>query len=306
MLDVYHLPKSSGSSEVFIFTNPSVTTNLMLTPWTRPRGKTMCHIICIGGGGGGGGGFTRAAAVAGGGGGSGATGGLSRYTGPCPDLMYMQVGGGGAGVGSGGGTAASGIRSYVSIGSPNVSGSGNVLLISSNSDPGGGGTGTGAAVGAAGSGCTPASVANSPWAGMGQFLAVAGQAGFAGGAVAGGFGGASSYPGTSLLMWNSSGGAGTTGADFAGGAFTAAANSWLSEQRPATPAAGSVNGCSGTNIFNPAYFFFGGTGGSSSNAGVGGNGGNGGFGCGGAGGGAGTTGGTGGRGGSGIIILTVW
>jgi len=306
MLDLQHLPTSYGGADVQIFKRPSTVTNTQWLTWIKPRGKSMINIICIGGGGGGGGGFTRAAAAAGGGGGSGGSSSMSRVTAPLhliPDMLYIQVGAGGAGVGSGGGTAGSGILSYVTI-YPNTSAS-NTIAISGNATAAGGGTGTGAAVGALGAAGTIPLIASMPLAGLGHFDLIAGQAGVAGGAVAGGNGTAQIIPTTSILCTGGSGGAGTTSADFAGGAWTAITNSWLSEQRPATPAAGSVNGGGGFEIWKP-MFFFGGTGGSSSNAGAGGAGGNGSFGCGGGGGGAGTTGGRGGDGGSGIVIITCW
>lgn len=109
---------------------------------------------------------------------------------------------------------------------------------------------------------------------------------------------------TSVLALGGAGGAGTMSADFAGGGYTAIANSWLSEKRPIAPAAGSFDGSGGTQLWNP-FFSFGGVGGSSSNAGVGGNGGNGAHGAGGGGGGGGTTGGRGGNGGDGLVII-IW
>lgn len=306
MLDLGHLPTSNGITDIQIFNVPSTVTNTQWHTWIKPRGKTMCHIICIGGGGGGGGGFSAAAAAARGGGGSGGSSAVTKVTIPIcflPDVLYVQVGAGGRGVGSGGGTAGSGILSYVSV-FPNTT-SANVIAISGAAGAVGGGTGTGAAVGAAGTAGTIGVIASMPLAGMGQFSMIAGQIGVAGGAVAGANGTAQTIPGTSVITTAGSGGAGTTSADFAGGAFTAIASTLLSEARPATPAAGSNDGSGGTTLWKP-LFFFGGVGGSSSNTGVGGNGGNGSYGSGGGGGGGGTTGGIGGDGGSGIVIITSW
>ena len=123
--------------------------------------------------------------------------------------------------------------------------------------------------------------------------------------MAGAVGGAIALPVTGICNMAGSGGAGTTSADFAGGLYTPVAGAFLSEARPATPAAGSNNGSAGPQLWKP-FFSFGGGGGSSSNAGVGGNGGNGACGCGGGGGGGGTTGGRGGNGGAGIVMIISW
>jgi hypothetical protein len=310
MLDLFNLPNdigsNSGMADVQIFNRPSTVTNTQWMTWLKPRGKSMMNIVCIGGGGGGGGGFTRAAAAAGGGGGSGGSSAVTRLTIPLffvPDMLYVQVGQGGQGVLSGGGTAGSGVLSYVSV-YPNTAPA-NTLAVSGNAGAAGGGTGTGAAVGALGAAGSVATIANMPLAGLGHFDLIAGAAGVAGGAIAGGNGTAQTIPVTSVITSGGSGGAGTTSADFAGGAWTAISNTLLSEYRPATPAAGSNAGSDGIAIWKP-LFFFGGTGGSSSNTLAGGAGGNGSYGCGGGGGGAGTTGGRGGNGGSGIVIITCW
>lgn len=92
MLDLQHIPVSTGASDVQIFTNPSTVTNVQWCTWKKPRGKSMMHILCIGGGGGGGGGFTRTAGNAGGGGGSGGGSAQTRVTLPLfyvPDILYV-------------------------------------------------------------------------------------------------------------------------------------------------------------------------------------------------------------------------
>lgn len=305
MLDVSFLPSANGAADVQIFNTPA-SANTQWQTWREPRGKTMCSILCIGGGAGGGGGFTGVAATARGGGGSGGSSSVTRVTLPLsqlPSRLYVQVGAGGQGVGSGGGVAGSGLLSYVAI-HPDITAS-NVIAISGAVAAVGGGTGTLTAAGAAGAAGTIAAIASMPLAGLGLFEMIAGQIGVAGGAQTGAVGGAQSIPVTSVVTQGGSGGAGVTAADFAGGLFTAIAGSWLSEQRPATPAAGSNNGSGGPQIWTP-FFSFGGGGGSASNAGIGGAGGNGAYGSGGGGGGGGTTGGRGGNGGSGIIIITSW
>lgn len=290
--------------DVSIFNVPSTVTNTQWHTWQKPLGISMVNILCIGGGGGGGGGFGAAAGNARGGGGSGGSSGCSRITIPAfylPKRLYIQVGAGGQGVSAGNG--GTGVLSYVTV-FPNNAAL-NTLVVSGNAGAAGGTTGTGAAVGAAGAAGTLATIANMPLAGLGHFDLIAGQIGVAGGAVAGANGTAQALPTTAVLTTGGTGGAGTTAADFAGGLWTAAANTYLSEQRPATPAAGSFDGSGGFVVWEP-FFSFGGTGGSASNAGVGGAGGNGGHGSGGGGGGGGTTGGRGGDGGGGLVIITSW
>lgn len=311
MLDLSHIPTGTGAADVQIFNTPSTVNQIQWHTWLKPRGKTMFYIMAISGGGGGGGGFTRAASSAGGGGGSGGCSGLTRVTGPLfllPDRLFVQVGAGGIGVGSGGGTAGSGLLSYVCIAysaaTPGTVQATNVLAVSGAAGPAGGQTGTGSAVGALGAAGTIATIGAMPLAHNFTFNLIAGTAGVAGGAVAGANGTAQTIP-TATPFWGATGGAGTTSADFIGGAFTAQADSLFSERRPATPATGSTNGPGGYTIWQP-FYSYGGGGGSASNAGVGGNGGNGGYGCGGGGGGAGTTGGKGGDGGSGLVIIVCW
>lgn len=312
MLDLSHIPTGYGSGDVQIFTCPSTVNQSQWHDWIKPRGKSMFMMLAISGGGGGGGGFTAAAAAARGGGGSGGNSGITRLTGPAiflPNRLFIQVGAGGIGVGSGGGTAGSGVLSYVAAGistvTPGTVQPTNIICVSGAVAPVGGGTGTGSAVGALGAAGTIATNATCPL-GAYPFIQsfIAGTAGVAGGAVAGAIGPPQAIP-TATPFWGATGGAGTTGADFAGGAFTAQADSLMSECRPDTAAAGSNNGAGGYTIWQP-FFSYGGGGGAASNAGVGGNGGPGGYGCGGGGGGGGTTGGKGGDGGSGLILIVVW
>lgn len=310
-LDVFDTP-FSFRGDVQIFNLPSTVNQVQWHTWIKPRGISMIHMLLMSGGGGGGGGFTRAAAAAGGGGGSGGSSGITRVTIPAfllPDRLYIQVGAGGQGVLSGGGTAGSGLLSYVviahSVATPGTVQATNVVAVSGAAGPTGGGTGTGAAVGALGAAGTIATIGAMPIAGLGQFGVIAGVAGVAGGAVAGANGTAQAIGTNSAPFWGATSGAGTTAADFAGGAFTATADSYFSEKRPATPAAGSNPGSAGYTNWKP-FFSYGGGGGSSSNAGVGGAGGNGGYGAGGGGGGAGTTGGRGGDGGGGLVMIFGW
>lgn len=305
MLDLYHLP-TRPQADVQIFADPLTVTNVQWKTWFKPRGFTMCNIICIGGGGGGGGGFTGIAGSARGGGGGGGSSGQSIVTIPIeflPDRLYIQVGAGGQGVGSGGGTAGSGIASIVAI--HNFASALNIIATSAATPPTGGGTGTAAAVGAAGAAGTVPAISGMVMAGLGITTLLAGQAGTAGGAVAGAVGTAISFATTGAICMGGTGGGGTTSADFAGGLINSSANSLLSDIRPVNAAAGSNPGPSAFPLWKPLWAF-GGLGGGASNAAIGGNGGAGIWGSGGGGGGGGTTGGRGGNGGHGLVIIQCW
>jgi len=308
MLDMINLPQVPGR-DVQMFTLPSTVTNLQWSTWTKPRGLSMAHIIGLSGGGGGGGGFSAATGSAAGGGGAGGSSGATRLTVPLellPDRLYVQTGAGGLGVSSGGGTAGSGILSFVTIYPDNTTVT-NALFISGAVAPTGGGTGTGAAVGAASAGATIAVIGSMPLGGMGIFTAIAGMAGVAGGAIAGGVGGANAIANTSTLCAAGTGGGGRTAADFSGGLITVIATSYLYQYAPATAPGTNLlnNGSGGPQLWKP-FYSFGGMGGGATNAasGVGGAGGNGAYGAGGGGGGAGVTGGRGGDGGNGLIIIS--
>lgn len=307
MLDTGYFTRTN-SADVQTFWGNTTTDDLMFQTWKKPRGCSMHYMICIGSGAGGGGGFTAAAAAArggGGGGGSSATATLLIPSLFIPDILYVQVGMGGLGVGSGGGTAGSGIISYIALGPDNTNM--NNLLASCVAAPTGGGTGTGAAVGAAGTGGTVATHATCPCSSVGVRIFQVGKDGIAGGAVAGAAGGNQSFPLTNAtaMTMGGAGGAGTTSADFAGGAITAIANCDYSAKRPVGAAAGSNDGSSGFLNWAP-FLSYCGLGGASSNAGVGGKGGLGGPGSGGGGGGGGTTGGKGGDGGPGLVVIVSW
>lgn len=306
MLDLFGLPPSENA-DIQIFTRLTTVDGLQWMTWLKPRGVTMTIALAIGGGSGGGGGFTGIAGSGRGGGGAGGSSGIARVIIPAiflPDSLYVQVGGGGVGGAADAAGGAGLTLSYISV-APNATPAYNILLRSGNAVATGGGAGTATAGGAGGAASTITSLTNMPLAGYGQFNSIAGQAGTAGGDDLGADGTAITIPVTGVLVQGGSGGAGTTSADFAGGACTAITNSYLSQQRPATPAAGSFDGSGGVQLWKP-FFSFGGLGGSSSNTGIGGNGGNGAYGAGGGGGGGGTTGGKGGDGGSGIVIICCW
>lgn len=305
-MDFGHFPTNKGAAEVFYVIGSATVDSSQWRTWSKPRGKTMCQIFCMGSGAGGGGGFTRAAAAAGGGGGGGGSGGVIRgifQLDLLPDTLHLQVGAGGVG-GAAGAAGSPGILSYVSI-DPSSSAV-SVLLRSSNAVPTAGGGGTGAAAGTAGAGGTITTVASQmALGGLGLYREIAGQGGTAGGAQTGANGAAQSIPVTGIVCMGGTGGGGTTSADFAGGIITASANTRISEYRPQNALAGSNDGSGGYLLESP-FWSFPGMGGGSSNTGVGGRGGDGGPGSGGGGGGAGTTGGRGGAGGPGMIIITCW
>jgi len=308
MLDVFGRP-GKYVADVQMFTRPCTVTNLQWETYRVPRGASMLNIFCVGSGGGGGGGFTGASNTTRGGGGGGGSAAASRLILPCallPDRLYIQVAAGGQGTDSGGGTAGSGVLSYVAI-FPNTTAT-NVVCISGAAGPTGGATGTGAAGGGAGNAGSVAVITDMVFGGMGQFFALQGQAGAAGGTPTGAVGTSTTIAATGILTQGGAGGAGINTpaqVSFAGGGCTAVANTYVSEQRPATPAAGSNPGSGGYAIWKP-FFSFAGCGGSSADGGVGGAGGNGGPGSGGCGGGGGTTGGRGGDGGSGLVVIMAW
>lgn len=307
----YILPETLDTN-IQIFLGQTLTTNLQWETWVKPQGATMMNIFALSGGGGGGGGFAAAATTARGGGGGGGSSGAMRITIPLafiPDILYVQAGVGGAGVRSGGGTAGSGLLSYVSISPSTVAM--DVLCISGAAGPTGGGTGTAAAVGAAGvAGTIPTLALSVLGHAIGSVgLLIAGQVGFAGGAVAGAVGAPGSFAQTGVCTMGGTGGAGVTGADFAGGLITAIAGSVISDIRPQNATAGSITGSSGWSRLQPFWSYCG-MGGGASNAAEGGNGGNGGPGSGGGGGGGGIAGGglngRGGDGGPGMVVITCW
>jgi len=305
MLDMLNLPQVPGR-DVQIFTLPSTVTNLQWSTWTKPRGLSMAHILCLGSGSAGGSGHGAAVGGAGGGGGAGASSGVSRVMVPLeflPDRMYIQVGAGG--LGSANGAGGAGIFSYVAI-YPDTTAT-NILCVSGAAAPTGGGAGTVAIVGAASAGGVVAAIGSMPLAGLGIFTLIGGMAGPAGGAVAGGVGSANAIANTSCIAAGGTGGGGKTSADFAGGLVTIVNNSFLYQYAPATAPGTNLlnNGSGGIQLWKP-FYSFGGMGGGATNAGsgVGGAGGQGAYGAGGGGGGSGLTGGRGGDGGHGIVIIS--
>jgi hypothetical protein len=304
MLTEFNLP-SDKKCDIKVYNYQSAGTQV----WYKPPNATMVFIQAIGGGGGGGGGHSAAAATARGGGGGGGSSGHASILYPAffiPDRLYILVGAGGAG-GAATANGSPGSNTFIAMSDPyngtlsQISG----FLTSGSTVPGGGIRGTAAAVGAGGA----AGVVVPSTAFIHSAIAIynfsAGQAGAAGGAVAGAVGANTTISVAGQITQGGGGGAGTTSADFAGGGITEITNSLISQNRPLRQDAGSVPGFSGFLLQKP-FFSYAGAGGSSSNSGVGGNGGDGGPGSGGGGGGGGTTGGAGGKGGDGLVIIISW
>jgi hypothetical protein len=310
MLDLLNLPPAlRGDVQVFTRPSPGTTTNTQWMTWQRPRTASMLYIFCLGSGGGGGGGRTDP--TSGGGGGSGGSASHVALLVPAvllPDRLYIQVAVGGVGRAPGDISLGNGQPSYVCI-YPNTVVS-NVLAVSctpSSTEASGGASSLSTDGGAAGSGGSgPLNTVPMPRAGLGIWERSVGQIGQVGGASTTN-GLPSSLPTTTpFLAQGGASGAGWTTGDRVGGACTAIANSYLSQQRPATPAAGANgHGSSGPQLWKP-FFSFGGLGGSSNDSGAGAHGGHGGYGAGGGGGGGGTTGGNGGNGGDGLVIIVAW
>lgn len=268
--------------------------------WFKPRGKTMCHIVCIGGGGGGGAGFSGTAGTNAGGGGGGGSGAQCIVTMPLyllPDVLYVHAGGGGPGGPSSGNGGTGGQYSVIKVNPSTSLGSTDDYIVLANQ---GGGGASGAATGAAsgGSAGTVTAISRTLFL-LGGLVAtnisLAGQAGAAGGtATANSPGSSITLPTTGLVVSGGGGG----GANGAGGSITGAG---------AIPTITGTNtpgnaGHRWPNLANRLFFNTGGSGAGSD----GGRGGDGGYGSGGGGGSAGTVGGAGGNGGPGIIVITCW
>jgi hypothetical protein len=154
-------------------------------------------------------------------------------------------------------------------------------------------------------------IANMRIAGLGNFSALAGQVGGAGGAFGNGAGGAITYPTTGLLLsGGAGGGGGGSTAAASGGTVTAPAQAsyvYFSTLTGAARGAPGGNGLSGYDIENP-LLSIGASGAGAGNAvgSAGGNGRPGGFGSGGSGGGGGNPGGSGGDGGHGLVCIQSW
>lgn len=285
----------SNTEGVQVFTSPGGV-------WKKPPGKTMLYVLCLSGGGGGAGGFSASAGNGRGGGAGGQQGNYMVKILPLiflPDILYATVGKGGVGGAAG---AAGGTPAYTSFGH-NIDSTTEAIVLCGNKQV----TGTASpGTGSAGGTCSNQTKGTFPWGGYGLGFVMVSNSGIT--FDTGGAGGFNANGANQPHIRCGGGGAGTTSADFAGGALAiwdSYPTSLIQQIRPRTPVAGSNNGNNGFTLWKP-FMTFGGTGGSSSNTGVGGNGGNGGYGAGGGGGGGGTTGGRGGDGGDGLVITVVW
>lgn len=307
MLDFSHIPSQYPNADVQAFVGTATANNQRIV-WTKPRGKSMCHILLVGSGGNGGAGVIGANSLAGGGGGGG-SGGQTSIRFPLwaiPDQLFISL--------IAGGVAA---NSSVSIAPDVAIVPINVLVQAGSGGAGGNGT-TVPAGGAAGS---AAGIQNNSLMPLGwQWLqqAIAGQAGAAGSATTNGLG--VTVPVTGLLV-TGGGGGGAMGAAGTGGAYGGSINgggvfpTYQTSQSGVSAAVPGANGFDGFQPIPNLLFNYGGCGGGSSNgsatgAGLfGGNGGDGAPGCGGGGGGACLTGGVagvGGKGGPAFCIITCW
>lgn len=306
MFDAFGLPAPTEDGRTQWFVNTSTGAPGSVKPassvWLKPKGVSFVQIFAIGAGGQGGAGATRSANSPGGGGGGG--GSASAHTSiwlarMLPDALYIHAGSTNSGFLSG--------VSYVMTYDNNTSSPAAQSLLALSGDlsnpAGAGGTGTASLVGTGGADGIIANVVMQPLVHLSlTFKSTAGQAGGAGGAVAGGNG--SNVTLSGAIASAGAGGGGTTNANFAGGNITGAASSMQ-----ITNNGGAAGGGIGSNgfLFPAAVSGYGGSGGGSSNTGAGGMGGAGAvYGAGGGGGGAGTTGGLGGDGGPGLVVIHCW
>lgn len=291
----------------FVFDGNSQSAGASWYEWTRPMGKSCISMFLLGGGGGGGTGVVGANSTAAGGGGGG-SGGMTIIEIPLdllPPRLYISVGQAKTGAG---------IASYVST-QPNTTA--NHVVAKANGG-GAGGNGSGATAGSAGTAAGIATVATMPLGWAWSKLALAGQAGTAGGTTGNSTG--INYPTTGLRVTGGGGGGGlgASGANGSlGGSIIAVASpSYFSAVNGGTaPTSGTTpptNGEHGTALPEAGFYFRGGAGapsthGTATGAGlVQAAGGNGGIGSGGGGMGGALTGSTAASlsyGGSGIVIF---
>lgn len=290
MIDLFDFPRISTCDIKYFYAADGVW-----QMWQKPRGATICFMLCLGGGGGAGAGGNVAGSAYGGGGGSSSA--LLKVIVPAvliPDNLYIRVGMGGIGSPEPGVAGGDGGLSYVSI-LPDTS-AGNLLLVS----------GSAAAIGAAsvsrtgGAAGIAATIASAPLLALGCAATHDGVDGEAGGSsITPQAGNGYSALVATIVTPGTGGGSG----DRAGGAMTG--NGLFR----------TVSGISDGANGPPGYFMnvpFAGIGGIGGGGGGGvtngGAGGIGGFGCGGGGGGAGSglLAGAGGNGGNGLVVIVTW
>jgi hypothetical protein len=284
--------------------------------WSKPEGRSMAYIVCIGGAGGGGGGFYTNTSPSGGGAG-GASSSITIAQVPfysIPDTLYIQVGLGGAGglgsttAGVAGQAGGSGGRSFVSC-YPTTD-MFNCLVTNSLSVANGGPGGTATLVfGGTASGLSVSATNNPRYLSLCNWASYAGQRG--GDGLAPGTGGSITIAGSLCITAGAGGGGFSSGQLGSGGAQNSLDT--LASFLPAMPQTpfGGGNGRNGYSFLKP-FVSSGGAGGATPGSytpgGQGGDGGNAGnIGSGGGGGagsnGVGNRGGNGGRGGNGLVMI---
>ena len=304
MLDFSNIP-TKGAADVQTFIGNMTTVTGTTQVWTKPRGISMVHILCLGQGGKGNNATAGATSAGGVGGGSGAQSILLIPARLVPDILYVGAGAGGTGAAVASIVAARPCgATYNSIPLPQ-----DTFLVA------------GGAIGNAGTAGAVGTIATAILSGRGWATFIAGIAGGALGAATGAAGGAVGANATGLMVSGGGGGGGmSAAAAFAGGAAftTALPTGYVGHGTGGIAGTSGVaggNGSSGAQITdqNNGWVLSGGGGGGTgfptATASAGGNGGTGGFGCGGGGGGGAVTGqtaGVGGFGGAGLVIITSW
>lgn len=303
MLDLGNFPSYTPQDQQIFVGNMRVV-GPCVASWTKPRGVTMVHILCIGQGGGGAIGVTGATAAGGVGGGSGGQSSLIINAAFLPQTLFILAGAGGTG------TA---IQSLVAV-KPNGATAASIPLATDTVLGAIGAAGLSAIAGAANS------APNCVLSGLGVATFLAGVNGGAAGAVTPTAGGSPAAVTTGLIVQGGGGGGGMSAAATAnGGAPVTSFPSWLLTTPLGAGGSSGVDGGKGgdgmAQFFNqaaPLCFNGGGGGGSgfpTATTSNGGNGGNGAYGCGGGGGGGAVTGktaGLAGKGGAGLVIITCW
>jgi hypothetical protein len=317
MLDLNHLPKTGNGNIDYFYNTGGTAATFSWQTWEKPKGIGTIVITCIGAGGGGASGWCVDGSVSRNSGGGGGSGGFTRVIIPAivlPDVLYVSVGKGGAGGASAKVAATGNIGSNGSASFVSIAPSSNAIYLTCLANGGGGSSTQLAASSVAGVGAAVATQVNCLMSGLGQFFALAGQDGTAGGQSSGA---SVIYPTTGLLLSGGAAGGGMNSTNVVrfGGSVTAP--TYSSFPLVPTRTGGVVTGnfigdpgADGITLLQP-LMSIGGAGGCSnslttSNSCTGGNGGNGGLGSGGGGAGGGPTvsgTGTGGSGGDGLVII---
>jgi len=309
MLDLSHIPKSTGASDVQVFYGDALAAGGSWKTWIKPRGKTMLSILLVGAGGNGGTGVVGANSTAAGGAGgqSGAITTLEMPLAVLPDRLYLSLAGRKP-------TATANFASYICI-APSTTANDVIAFANGGLH---GGNASGATGGTVGTAAAIAASTNMPLGWMYAIQVLASQLGTAGGATVAAA--ALTLPTTGAFVTGGTGGGGLPAAAAAGtsgGNITGAGSfpTLLGGQGSATATSPAAFGNAG---FRPIFglgYWYGGTGGASTHGTATGGGlvqsrgGDGMPGCGGGGmGGAltGSTAGTVGFGGEAFAILTCW